>query len=425
MPEAVGYIRRSVSRTNDAGDLSREFQSDEVQRLAGEPIRIIDADWGRSAATDKTFRRLAFLRLMESVERGEVSTLFAYSADRLARSIEWSARLWSACKRSRTAIVTTSRRFEPYADDDAGWAIWHYEAVANEQALNSMSRKARDTAARRKDRGDDLGAIPYGKMAVKVDGVVKYVDDPDRPVEPILEAVRQANGRIRTAVRIINKQDIPTARGKKWDRSTLLRLVEREAPEIRPMKAPSGRRDAPATPALFAKLLRCHCGATMTPNRHVERRRKRDSMAVSYYCHRGNADRSDHRRVYIAESRLRAVIEAESARLRFDFDAVQLAEDDGARVAQLEERKRKLTRAYTADSSTMTDAEYDAAMADIRQEREALADRGRAVEVPQEIDWTAPVERVNDVLRALWERVELGPDLMPVQFVWRVSEWRR
>jgi hypothetical protein len=28
------------------------------------------------------------------------------------------------------------------------------------------------------------------------------------------------------------------------------------------------------------------------------------------------------------------------------------------------------------------------------------------------------------VLRALWERVELGPDLMPKRFVWRVPEWR-
>src|SRR5829696_1966939 len=92
----VAYIRRSVARTGDPGDVSRDFQTDKVRSLAaadGLGLRIIDGDWGRSASTDKTDKRLAFLELLAAVERGEVSTIYAYSTDRLARSVQWAARL--------------------------------------------------------------------------------------------------------------------------------------------------------------------------------------------------------------------------------------------------------------------------------------------------------------------------------------------
>ena len=90
----VAYIRRSVARKGDPGDVSRDFQVDKVRALAngdGPRLRIIDGDWGRSAATDKTGQRVAFLGMLEDIERGLVSHVYAYSPDRLARSVEWSA----------------------------------------------------------------------------------------------------------------------------------------------------------------------------------------------------------------------------------------------------------------------------------------------------------------------------------------------
>src|SRR4249919_3264528 len=113
--EPVAYIRRSA-RSRDGGDVSKEFQTDTVRTLAGvygPTLRIIDQDWGKSAATDKTDQRLAFLALLEAVEQGEVRALYAYSTDRLARSVEWAARLLNACRRAGTVIVTSEGRFEP------------------------------------------------------------------------------------------------------------------------------------------------------------------------------------------------------------------------------------------------------------------------------------------------------------------------
>jgi hypothetical protein len=46
------------------------------------------------------------------------------------------------------------------------------------------------------------------------------------------------------------------------------------------------------------------------------------------------------------------------------------------------------------------------------------------VAVPAAIDWSWPRKEINTVLRAMWTQVDLGPDLMPVAFHWRLPEWR-
>jgi DNA invertase Pin-like site-specific DNA recombinase len=159
----VAYIRRSVIRRGNEGDLSREFQVAEVRRLAGDDgpsLAVIDGDWGRSARHDKTDKRLAFLAMLESIERGEVSTLYAFATDRLARSVEWSARLLNACERAGTTIVTGEGRFAP--GDDGPRITFQVLAVMNENAVRAMGRKALATRKRRDLRGDRRGSPPYG-----------------------------------------------------------------------------------------------------------------------------------------------------------------------------------------------------------------------------------------------------------------------
>lgn len=151
--EPVAYIRRSVVRRADPGDLSREVQVDIVRTLAGADanrLRIVDQDWGKSGANDETDKRLAFLDLIASIERREVSTLYAYLADRLARSTEWSARLLNACERAGTMIVTAEGPFDPGADLPR--QMFLHLAIQNENYSRRQKRQGRDNAARRRAR---------------------------------------------------------------------------------------------------------------------------------------------------------------------------------------------------------------------------------------------------------------------------------
>ena len=57
-------------------------------------------------------------------------------------------------------------------------------------------------------------------------------------------------------------------------------------------------------------------------------------------------------------------------------------------------------------------------------ELDRLGDTETLVAIPA-IDWTWPPRDVNAILRAILERVDLGPDLRPVSAVWRNPELRR
>jgi hypothetical protein len=56
-----------------------------------------------------------------------------------------------------------------------------------------------------------------------------------------------------------------------------------------------------------------------------------------------------------------------------------------------------------------------------RLDREASAEL--LITIPG-IDWAWPASRLNPVLRALWNRIDLGPDLRPASADWTVPEWR-
>lgn len=433
----VAYIRRSISRVGDAGDVSREFQTEEVRRLAGDDgsrLVVIDQDWGVSAAREKTHRRLAFLAMLASIERGEVSTVYAYSTDRLARSVRWAAQLLDACEDAGAAVVTREGRFAP--GDSAARMTFSVLAMANENAVRGMSDKARSTARVRDDRGDAMGALPYGYRRARAGEAgmtteehpdpqrIVLVPDPAEPLAPILDAWERSGHSPRRAARILNDEaHIPTKHGGVWDRKSILRLIAREAPGRLPMPAPSGRRGDPPTPALFAKLLACHCGRTMTPNRHVEKRRANVTESVSYYCARGHVERSSHPRVYVAESIILEWAKREAARLEIPAERVTDEADDAAVRENLRAKRERWIDQY--GEGLIDRAKRDAKLAEIDAALARLTARSVSHDLPPEpIDWTWPTERLSSVLRALWRRIELGPDLRPIRSEWVVPEWR-
>jgi DNA invertase Pin-like site-specific DNA recombinase len=256
--QPVAYIRRSVVRRGDPGDVSREFQTDKVRALAngdGPTLGVIADDWGISADRDQTHKRLAFLELMAAVERREVSTIYAFALDRLARSVQWSARLLDACEDAGTIVVTGEGRFDPADDRDR--QMFHFYAMQNEGALRGMKRKAQATADTRRVRGDIVGQRPYGEVRTRRDGVVVgRGEDPALIVATFREA-----GSYFAAARLLNERRVPSQSGRQWYPRTVQRIVNRADKSTVPLGARRGVRSFGSRP--FSGLLRCHCGAVM------------------------------------------------------------------------------------------------------------------------------------------------------------------
>jgi len=401
----VAYVRRSARSRHDPGDLSREFQVQEVRRLAGDDASALDVrdqDWGRSAATDKTDRRLAFLAILEDVERGEVSALYAYATDRLARSVEWAARLLNACRRAGVPIVTSEGRFDP--DNAMTDQLFYFQAMQNEGYSRQASQKRRSTVERQRARGTRLGIAPYGAM-------------PGEQLEPIIEAFRQA-GSCYGAARILNAAGSRTRRGAMWTSKVIGDVLERAGIQYR-------RRPKPGVKAaadwITYQLLTCPCGHTMTS---MDRRSPRVT------CWRARHDPSHPRPHGIAESKLIPALQAEAARLR-PPDAVELAAANEDARSALSSKREGIGDAYAAGAygrvgSREAKARLTDRLVEIDAAEDSLDARMTITAVPPAIDWTWPPRELNAVLRALWSRVELGPDLMPKPdgFAWRVPEWR-
>ena len=424
MAHPVAYLRKSKS-DDPTREVSREVQEQSVRELAAKDGHngdmVLYVDWDRSADESKTRRRTEFLRMLSAIERGEVSVVYAYAADRLYRSLLTYARLLAACQEHRVRIVTA--REGEVGDDPDGEFRSGLGALLAARELNVAKARAKGAYEARLRRGDHIGTAPYGYRAVKVDGVLRLEPDPSRPVEPVLEAYRRSGRRPRAAVRILNDElHLPAPRGGTWDTQTLKRIVTREAPKLLPMRTASGRRDPVGKPAILAKLLRCPCGRLLTPLRHVERRWSRETSSMSYYCSRGQTERGTHPVLYVSERKLLEWVKAEAARFDPKADIGTRADSNARRDALLGQRER-LGMALVDGllSREAAKAKADA----IDAELGALEATETAVELPQGIDWDRwDAGAINAVLRSLWQYVQLGPDLLPVEAEWRIPlEW--
>lgn len=412
----AAYIRRSFVDAQSPGDISRDLQRAAVRRLAaadGHDGNLVEYDdWGVSADIAKTAKRTAYTRLLGDMEAGSITAVYAFDVDRLYRDPRDLIRLQDAAYRHDVRIVTTGGPLPINdGDDPAGEAFAFIGAIFGRMELQKSKKRARAALAARRDRGDRLGRAPYGWRNGRRDGVVVLERDPGADLAPILSAYEEA-GSVLGACRLLEARGIQAPKGgKRWATSMLTRTIEREWPDRLPRRTLAGRR----TPvgATLAQLLRCpFCAKMLTPNMH----------RGQYYCSNGPRDRDLHPRYTVREVDVLPWIMAEAAFLRLPGNRVQLAEERTADRVRLAEERRRLALAFARqaiDEPTWA-AEDDA----IRVQLEALDAGERIVDLPQSVDWTKSPTIVNEILRALWQYVQLGPDLRPVSAEWLVPEWR-
>jgi DNA invertase Pin-like site-specific DNA recombinase len=420
MSYTAAYLRKSRS-DDPTREVSRDVQEQAVRDLAARDgrhdVRLF-VDWDRSGDDAKVSRRAAYQSMVKALKAGELDAIYAYDASRLYRGIGTFHDLMAASSKAEVPVVTARDGVIGGDGSPMAKAYSQIGAVFAELELNTAKARAKSAAESRRRRGDHLGNVPYGyRLERSADGM-RLVPREDQPIAPILDAWERAGRRVRTCARILNDElHIPASRGGAWDRPSLLRLIAREAPDRLPRRAPNGRREEPPTPAILAKLLMCHCGRTLTPNRHKERRPGRGhNEQMSYYCARGNAGRENHPRVYVAEAVLMPWLKAEAARLRVP-ERVQLAETSGTVRSALEERRQRIIDNY--EDGLVSREQRDAKLALVADELDRLDTAETIVDVPA-LDWSWSPETINAVLRAIWHHVELDESMRPVRAEWRL-----
>jgi len=403
---AVAYIRRSAS---EESPVSEELQRETVARLAADNGHTIDQpiyrDWGRSGGAED---RPQYLAMLERIERGDVKAVYAYDQDRLARSNWLFAGLLRLADLHGFAVIT------PAGDltDDSRRDFAEMRGVMDGAELRKMKRRAKAIDAKQRKRKDDRGVPPFGyEMKPREKRSPERVEfvkvDPDA-IEHVIEAYRAA-GTFLGAVRALNTEGFKAKRGGDWNPVTLRDLILREAPEL-VQGVTQGRRRRKPQPRYFRGLLRCHCGGSMSPGSTGKSTRGH----LYYYCGRGNRGAHPGPHV-IAESKLMPRIVEEAARYRYerfwDVDAEQRAVDTTDKRRRLKAARDLMSEDAYAEALALVDAE------------EQLSERVPAEAPP--LDWEWSVEAINKWLRAAFDHVELGDDLLPVRAEWLVPEWRQ
>lgn len=418
MKQTVGYLRKS--RVTSDRHVSWQVQEQAIRDLAtkhGDTDLQLLSDWSKSGRGEKTRLRGDYLRLRQMIAANQVRVVYAYSLSRLSRSLGEYASLAELCRDHSVAIRLCKEGEFDYSSP-TGRAIIGVLAVFAQMEAELAQERARDTIAVRRARGDKVGSAAYG---YRLKGG-KEEPDPKQSLELVLEAFRSA-GSFAGAARKLNTDRVPSKYGKAWSGKVVAGIVKRVAPhEPSVFNTRQGVKARPKHAFRLYRLLRCPCGNVMT-GRITQHTTKygRFGPYISYQCFRGRYEPSHPRPYMVSERELMPWIKAEAARLQTP-PSVTLAESKN-KTKQDELEAHRLRVLDNFESGYIDKAERDRRLAKITTELESLDAASRVVSIPQ-IDWTWPPEKVNDVLRSLWEYVGLDTRLRPVRALWRVPAWR-
>jgi DNA invertase Pin-like site-specific DNA recombinase len=404
---AVAYLRRSRVDETRTGTVSYEAQESAVRTMAARwgyadelPILV---DWGRSGGSER--RRPGYLQLRALIDAGEVQDVFSYDLSRLTRSLEEWIKLATLC-RERGVRVHLSKEGTFDFSTASGEMLANILASVAQAVRRWASERSTETIASLRARGQTIGRKPYGSR-------------PGEDLALVTGAYAEA-GTFYGAARLLNERGAPTLKGKDWSQSAVSWILRHQAPELVTAHAATA---GPVRPGRFAlsKLVFCHCGRLMTPYAYAN---GRNPAYTVYRCGRGRVDPTHSKPYAVTEPVLLAWAKAEAAHLAIPEATVVLSDERNAERAELDARRVEILD--MAEARHLTRAERDERLAKVydaleRLDREAGAASLAAIPA---IDWTWPAERLNPILRALWERIELGPDLRPIRAEWLVPEWR-
>ena len=402
---AYAYLRKSVVKQDDPNN-SPEAQEAAVKALAslegdGDSLVIL-SDWDKSGKLGRD-KRPGYDALWQAIETGRCSAVYSYSFSRLGRKMSDLLALFDACADRGIPVRLRADKIDTGSASGRMVAGILASVATFEADVAGERRKAANGA--KLARGESLRTVPL------------YGSKPGHDPAAVLAAFAET-GSYNATARLLNERRVPCRNSKRgWWPSSVSRLVRRLDPSV----GDSGEQGVKAGPASFtlARLLSCGtCSTILTGHSAGDR-----APHVRYGCRRANL--SPHARGSITEAAIMPAIIAELAHLRAPGE-VETGEDEAPR-ADLEAKRLRVLDMYA--DGVIDKADRDNRLAVVTDGLAKLDARRVVLAVPPvaEVDWTKPPRMLNDLLRHVFERIELDPETMqplPDGFTWTVPEWR-
>lgn len=410
---AAAYLRRSSADENNPGDVSHEAQLSTVRALAtangiDPDTLVLFEDWGKSADETKKAKRTRYLALLKAIEDQEFDFVFVYHVDRIIRSVADFSELTRIAD-GHTTVMAPGLTLT--GSDPMARAFAQIAAVFAELELGRIKQRVQKGFGVRRARGDDLGSFRYGyRTARQADGSIKWERDESVPLDQVLEVVARNKGNILASCVELDTAGIPAPRGgKKWGTSALTRIVDREAPDLRPARNAAGKRQP--TRSVLTGLVRCPaCETWMTPIA------TRDAL----YCHNGR--RGGHGKYFTKAGPILAMLHGLTDGQKVVHEWTGTAnESDALDLDAARERWRRANVRFQAGGITDDEFADEAKTWKAAQDAAAKASRVSHFRWGEPlVRWSAEPERVNADLRQWFAEVRLdATTLAPVEAVRR------
>ena len=386
---AVGYVR--VSSEQQAEGFSLGAQRSEIARYCqreGWALERYYADEGASAYTDDISKRPQFQALLDAVSRAEFDVVVVHTLDRWARKAAVQSPTLERLGKAGIGFVSIAEGHD--FTSPSGRLLLTVMGGVNEFQSAQTALHVNKAQRQRAELGLPVGGVPFGYV-IPEPGAAPLIDPVNGPA--VVEAFeRRESGEGHSAVaESFNARGLVTTRGNAFTGYSIrdlyrtrfyLGVVSYKGQEYpgqheslideglfqrvqlqRPRREPRSRRGV----AILRGLIRCsRCDRPVYPDHHhtgrvlYRERHMRDCVTEGVSV-----------RAEVIDEQIRRIIAAIDVPAESKSTALKLAKGDGGLdIARLQERRKRLARAY--GDGAYTEDEYTARLAEIDAQLRAV-----------------------------------------------------
>lgn len=205
--KSLGYVRVSTEKQ----EMSQEVQRQKIAAMA--IVRGVDLDEVIvDTESGKTLDRPGARRLLEMVERGEVSTVIIAKLDRLTRSVADLASLIELFNRKSVALVSVAETLD--TSSAAGRMVMNIMVTVAQWEREVISERTADVLRAKRRRGERTGTVPYGYRLGDGKGLIE--EPAELEVIGTIRRLRSEGLALRVIAERLNAAGVKTRRGTPW-----------------------------------------------------------------------------------------------------------------------------------------------------------------------------------------------------------------
>lgn len=222
--KAVAYIRVSTDEQTNGADAQRAAIEGWSKRTGIEVIEWCD-DIGVSGAAPLD-ERPGLLDSMAKAFEQRAGVLVVAKRDRLARSIDMVVAV-ERLAASRSLSIVTADGVAAGDDPNAVMMRGMLDLFAQYERAQIRLRTKLALAAKKR-RGERVGQVPYGMMVDPADSARLIPDPAEQRVIAQIKIHRADGYNVSAIAEMLNAASIPS-RGARWHKTTVVRILAREA----------------------------------------------------------------------------------------------------------------------------------------------------------------------------------------------------